>query len=128
MEKTIELTVEEAKKIKITVTGDLGKVTIAGLVTWALMKFNVRPAFSGVDRNAWMNLVGDEMELSRQTAMLINNDQPLFEVAVDDMDVEALKAQLQAVTDERDLQRNEILALNGLLEKANVKVEVKKSE
>jgi hypothetical protein len=86
-----------SKKIKILVTGDEGRATIAGLMTWALMKFNVRPLYIGDNKNAWQNLAGDEMELSRLTAKLVNDDQPVFEIDDSGKD---LTAQLAATTTE----------------------------
>lgn len=63
-----------ANKITITVTGDTGTGTthIAALVTWALLKFNVRPNYSGPARGQWQQLAFDEHTLSKETADYIN--------------------------------------------------------
>lgn len=74
-------------KITINVkTDEVGSnnTLTTSLITWALMKFGLRPTYVGNDRQGHMTLAADEVELSRQFAKMVNQASPHYELVADD--------------------------------------------
>lgn len=98
-------------KIKINITGPRasGKTITSAVLTWALMKFGLRPVFVGQSREAfrnWQQLSGDEMLLSQTFAKHVNEQKlPLIEITETDEDI---VAQLATITAERDALKAEL--------------------
>lgn len=60
-----------SKKTTIRIEGD-EQTTIAALMTWALLRLQIRPAYEGDNWQAWQKLASDELELEIKMRELLN--------------------------------------------------------
>jgi hypothetical protein len=106
------------EKLKVIITGPTakGKTTLAALLTWAMRKFNRLPNYTGDDRQKWMQLAGDEMELSQTFAALCNKDVlPMVEIVESNSDFVSA-VEFNAVVAERDELKAQVADLKKALD------------
>lgn len=100
-------------KLKVTIEGPAatGKTTLAALLTWALRKFNYTLTYNGADRQKWMQLSGDETELSHRLGdMFKKNLFPEVEVVEEVTKSLTETEELRAEVSKLRIQTNDIVA------------------